>query len=356
MPRIAVDAMGSDAAPRVELEGVLAAVRARGVKVTVVGDETRLRAELAALGATSKDAIAVRHAPDVITMHDAPSMAVKQKKQSSMRVCFDLVKSGEADAVVSAGNSGAMMACGLFVLGRLPGVERPAIVTTFPTRAGECALLDMGANVDPKPSVLAQFAVLGSVYARLLHGKSRPRVGLLSNGSEDHKGTPLTRDAHQLLARGEPAGGGIFSYVGCVEGRDIFKGEVDVVVTDGFTGNVVLKSVEGAAEVIYDMVREEVSRSGLLAKLGAALMTGALRKLRRRTDYAEHGGAPLLGVDGVALICHGGSNAMAMKNAVYVADRFAQIGLGKELTAAVAKYAGLWDGAPPAPSSAGAVS
>jgi phosphate acyltransferase len=358
MPRIAVDAMGSDAAPRVELEGVLAAVREeRGVQVTLVGDETRLRAGLAALGADEKkDAIAVRHAPDVITMHDAPSMAVKQKKQSSMRVCFDLVKAGEADAVVSAGNSGAMMACGLFVLGRLPGVERPAIVTTFPTKAGECALLDMGANVDPKPAVLAQFAVLGSVYARLLHGKAKPKVGLLSNGSEDHKGTPLTRDAHQLLSRPDPAGDADFTYVGYVEGRDIFRGEVDVVVTDGFTGNVVLKSVEGAAEVILDMVREEVMRSGFLSKLGAALMTGALRKLRKRTDYAEHGGAPLLGVDGVALICHGGSNSMAMKNAVFVADRFAQMGLRKELTAAVARHNALWDGAPPAPPVAGAVS
>ncbi len=311
-----------------------------------MGDEPRLRAELDALGAEGAP-IVVRHAPDVITMHDSPSMAVKQKKKSSMRVCFDLVKSGEADAVVSAGNSGAMMACGLFVLGRLPGVERPAIVTTFPTKAGECALLDMGANVDPKPAVLAQFGVLGSVYARLLHGKPRPKVGLLSNGSEEHKGTPLTRDAHQLLARVPAGSGADFSYVGYVEGRDIFKGEVDVVVTDGFTGNVVLKSVEGAAEVILGMVREEVSRSGILAKLGAALMTGALKRLRRRTDYAEHGGAPLLGVDGVALICHGGSNAMAMKNAVYVADRFAQIGLGKELTAAVARHAFLWDGAPP---------
>ena len=348
MPRIAVDAMGSDAAPRVELEGVLAAVRSRGVQVILVGDEPRLRAELAALGShDKKDPIVVRHAPDVITMHDSPSMAVKQKKQSSMRVCFDLVKAGEADAVVSAGNSGAMMACGLFVLGRLPGVERPAIVTTFPTKAGECALLDMGANVDPKPTVLAQFAVLGSVYARLLHGKTKPKVGLLSNGSEDHKGTPLTRDAHQLLTRPDPAGDADFTYVGYVEGRDIFRGQVDVVVTDGFTGNVVLKSVEGAAEVILDMVREEVARSGWLSKLGAALMTGALKRLRRRTDYAEHGGAPLLGVDGVALICHGGSNAMAMKNAVFVADRFAQMGLRKELTAAVARHNALWDGAPP---------
>jgi len=350
--------MGSDAAPRVELEGVLAAVREeRGVQVTLVGDETRLRAGLAALGADEKkDPIAVRHAPDVITMHDAPSMAVKQKKQSSMRVCFDLVKAGEADAVVSAGNSGAMMACGLFVLGRLPGVERPAIVTTFPTKAGECALLDMGANIDPKPAVLAQFAVLGSVYARLLHGKAKPKVGLLSNGSEDHKGTSLTRDAHQLLSRPDPAGDADFTYVGYVEGRDIFRGQVDVVVTDGFTGNVVLKSVEGAAEVILDMVREEVTRSGFLSKLGAALMTGALRKLRKRTDYAEHGGAPLLGVDGVALICHGGSNSMAMKNAVFVADRFAQTGLRKELTAAVARHNALWDGAPPAPPVAGAIS
>jgi glycerol-3-phosphate acyltransferase PlsX len=346
MPRIAVDAMGSDAAPRVEVEGVVAAVRARGIEVVLVGDEARLRGELAALGA-QRERIIVRHAPDVITMHDPPSMAVKQKKKSSMRVCFDLVKAGEADAVVSAGNSGAMMACGLFVLGRLPGVERPAIVTTFPTKAGECALLDMGANVDPKPAVLAQFGVLGAVYARLLHGKGRPKVGLLSNGSEEHKGTTLTREAHQIFVRVARASAD-FDYVGYVEGRDIFRGEVDVVVTDGFTGNVVLKCVEGAGEAIMDLVREEVVRSGLVAKIGAALMTGVLRRLRRRTDYAEHGGAPLLGIDGVALICHGGSNAKAMQNAVYVADRFAQMGLGKELTAAVARHASVWDvaGAP----------
>ena len=172
MPRIAVDAMGSDAAPRVEVEGVVAAVRARGIEVAARGRRgAAASASWPALGA-ERERIVMRHAPDVITMHDAPSMAVKQKKKSSMRVCFDLVKAGEADAVVSAGNSGAMMACGLFVLGRLPGVERPAIVTTFPTKAGECALLDMGANVDPKPAVLAQFGVLGAVYARLLHGKA----------------------------------------------------------------------------------------------------------------------------------------------------------------------------------------
>jgi glycerol-3-phosphate acyltransferase PlsX len=281
MPRIAVDAMGADAAPRVEVEGVVAAVRERGTSVVLVGDEALVRAELKRLGA-EREKVDVLHAPEVITTHDAPSMAVKQKKKSSMRMCFDLVKSGEADAVVSAGNSGALMACGLFVLGRLPGVERPAIVTTFPTKAGECALLDMGANVDPKPAVLAQFGVLGAVYARLLHGKARPKVGLLSNGSEEHKGTALTRDAHALLSRatqGGPLGDAAFTFVGYVEGRDIFKGDVDVVVTDGFTGNVVLKSVEGAAEAIMSMVREEVMRSGIVAKLGAALMTSALRRL-----------------------------------------------------------------------------
>lgn len=353
MPRIAVDAMGADAAPVVEVQGVVAAVRERGTSVVLVGDEPRLRAELKAAGA-EREKIEIVHATEVITPHDAPSMAVKQKKKSSMRICFDLVKSGEAAAVVSAGNSGAMMACGLFVLGRLPGVERPAIVTTFPTRAGECALLDMGANVDPKPAVLSQFSVFGAVYARLLHGKERPKVGLLSNGSEGHKGTALTRDAHALLSRAAH-GDAAFTYVGYVEGRDIFKGEVDVVVTDGFTGNVVLKSVEGAAEAIMSMVREEVMRSGIVAKLGAALMTSALRRLKRRTDYAEHGGAPLLGVNGVALICHGGSSATALKNAVYVADRFAQSGLGQELTAAVAHHAFLWETVA-APTSAGAVS
>ena len=197
----------------------------------------------------------------------------------------------------------------------------------------------MGANVDPKPAVLAQFAVLGSVYARLLHGKAaaagRPAVERLRGAQGD---AADARRAPAADAGPIPAGGADFGYVGYVEGRDIFRGEVDVVVTDGFTGNVVLKSVEGAAEVILDMVREEVARAGLLSKLGAALMTARCSGLRRRTDYAEHGGAPLLGVDGVALICHGGSNAMAMKNAVLVADRFAQMGLRKELTAAVARH------------------
>jgi glycerol-3-phosphate acyltransferase PlsX len=361
--------MGSDGAPRVEVEGVVSAVRSQPVQVILVGDETRLRAELETLGATREAAIEILHAPEVITMHDAPSMAVKQKKKSSMRMCFDLVKTRAADAVVSAGNSGAMMACGLFVLGRLPGVERPAIVTSLPTREGQCALLDMGANVDPKPGALAQWAVLGAVYARLLHGKPRPRVGVLSNGSEEHKGTALTREANHLLGRASgPAsarssvsandtGVAAFDYLGYVEGRDVFRGAVDVVVTDGFTGNVVLKSVEGAAEVIMSMVREEIAQAGLLAKLGAALMQKPLRALKRKTDYAEYGGAPLVGIDGVALICHGGSSARAIVSAIRVAGQFAQLGLGGESTAAIAAHAFLWDSASrPGPGVAGALS
>jgi glycerol-3-phosphate acyltransferase PlsX len=346
----------------VEIEGVTAAVSETDLEVVLVGDETRIREILDGRGPVAgRDRIEVRHAPEVIAMNDPPSIAVKQKKQSSMRICFDLARTGEVDAVVSAGNSGAMMACGLFVLGRLAGVERPAILTTFPTRTGEVALLDMGANVDPRPTVLAQFAVLGSVYARLHHKKERPRVGLLSNGSEESKGTALTRGAHQLLSRALPHEGGVgatagtsraeFDYVGYVEGREIFRGEVDVIVTDGFTGNVLLKGLEGLAEAVFQMVRAEVDRGAWYEKLGAYLMQPALRRFRRKTDYAETGGAPLVGVEGVALICHGGSDAKAIKNAVLVAREFAQVELRQELTKAVAAHAFLWEDLPSSPKA-----
>jgi phosphate acyltransferase len=352
--------MGADAAPRVEVEGVVAAVSETDLEVVLVGDEPRIRELLDGLGSTpGRDRIEIRHAPEVIGMNDPPSIAVKQKKQSSMRICFDLAKTGEVDAVVSAGNSGAMMACGLFVLGRLAGVERPAILTTFPTRSGQCALLDMGANVDPRPTVLAQFAVLGSVFARLSHRKERPKVGILSNGSEESKGTQLTRGAHQLLSRSLVDRRAEFDYVGYVEGREIFRGEVDVIVTDGFTGNVLLKGLEGLAEAVFQMVREEVSRGAWYEKLGAYLMHPALRRFRRRTDYAETGGAPLVGVEGVALICHGGSDAKAIKNAVLVARDFARVEFRQELTKAVAAHAYLWEDLPSSPkasSSSGGLS
>jgi glycerol-3-phosphate acyltransferase PlsX len=351
--RIAVDAMGADAAPRVEVEGVLSAVREADLEVVLVGDEQQVRrtlAEVAPFGLP--DRVRIQHATETITMHDPPAAVVRQKKGSSMRLCFDLAKARDVDALVSAGNSGAMMAAGLFVLGRSPGVERPAIVTTFPTRRGQCALLDMGANVDTRPDVLAQFAVLGSVYARLSHGKTRPRVGLLSNGAEEHKGTVLTRETHALLSRAEK-GEAEFDYVGYVEGRDIFDGKVDVIVTDGFTGNVLLKGLEGLAEAVFHMVAEEVAHGSALEKLGALLMKPALRRFKRKTDYAEIGGAPLLGVEGVAVICHGGSDGRAMKNAILAASRFARTDLAQELRQAVRTHAFLWeDGPAPSGSSA----
>ncbi len=348
--------MGSDNAPRVEVEGALSAVGEADVDVVLVGDEERLRktvAELAPRGLPAR--VSIRHASEVITMHDPPSIAVKQKKQSSMRICFDLVKSREVNALVSAGNSGAMMASGLFVLGRSRGVERPAIVTTLPTPKGQCVMLDVGANVEPRPSVLAQFAVLGSVYSRLRHQRVRPKVGLLSNGSEEHKGTALTRETHQLLERARAAEGRAgFEYLGYVEGRDIFRGDVDVIVTDGFTGNVLLKGFEGLAEAVFHMVAAEVQHGSVREKLGALMMRPALRRFRRRTDYAETGGAPLLGVEGVAIISHGGSDTRAIKNAILTAAQFAQMDLAEALRQGVRDHAFLWED-DPAPASGGAV-
>jgi glycerol-3-phosphate acyltransferase PlsX len=298
--------------------------------------------------------IQIRHAPDTVGMDEAPAIAFKHKKASSLRVCFDLAKAGEVDAVVSAGNSGALMAGALIVLGRLGQVERPAIATTFPTRTGQCVLLDMGANVDLRPSALAQFGVLGATYTRLQHKKERPRVGILSNGTEEQKGTVLTREAARLLGRvtaGENRSE--FEFLGYVEGRDIFKGTADVVITDGFTGNVLLKGCEGLVEWIGEAVKEEVMRGSILEKLGAWLMRPALRRFKHRTDYAETGGAPLIGIDGVVIVCHGGSDARAIKNAVLTAGEYAMIDLRAEIKRSMDAHAYLWsDASPPAPEEA----
>ncbi|HWE31688.1 MAG TPA: phosphate acyltransferase PlsX [Polyangia bacterium] len=339
MKTVAVDAMGGDHAPGPEVEGAVAAVRERFAKVLLVGDEARLRQELARLGVSAPlDGLTIRHASEVIRMEDHPAVAAKGKKDSSMRVAFDLAKEGAADAVVSAGNSGAMLACGLFVLRRLHGVERPGIVTTFPTVNGVCALIDMGANVDCRPEILTQFAVLGAVYARLLHHKQRPKVGLLSNGEEATKGTELTRGAHKLLSAALDKD---FDFVGYVEGRDIFGGDVDVVVTDGFTGNIVLKTSEGAAAAISAIIKREIL-SSTIGKLGALLLRGAFRRLKQTLDVDEHGGAPLVGVNGVAVLTHGAANAKAFKNAIRVAAGFVESGLPEAVSQAIVKHAPLW--------------
>jgi glycerol-3-phosphate acyltransferase PlsX len=337
MKTVALDAMGGDNAPEVEVAGALAAAKSGEVRVVLVGDERELTAELRRQGGASNLPVEVRHASQVITMQDHPSSAVRRKTDASMRVAFNLVKDREADAVVSAGNSGAMLACGLFVLKRLPGVDRPAILTTFPTRGGNAALLDMGANVDCKPLHLIQFAVMGACFARMVHTKPRPAVGVLSNGSEEHKGTDLTREASAAL-REHPSKE--FEYLGYVEGRDIFSGRVDVVVCDGFSGNLVLKVTEGAAETLIGVLKREIN-AGLLSRLFALGLLPTFRRVKAFMDYAEQGGAPLLGVDGVAIICHGGSNAKAIKNALLGGARYANYGLSGAIHASLDEHGSL---------------
>ena len=361
MSAIAVDAMGGDHAPGPEVAGAVAAVRDTEVKVILCGDRDRIRAELAAAGGEEGERIELRHAAEVVSMHDHPGKAFRQKRNSSLRVAFDAATSGEAAAVVSAGNSGAMLSHALFLMKRLPDVERPGIVTVFPRPLsdaeaaarsdggdmGTLVLCDMGANVEVKPTMLAQFAVLGAHYDRIVHGHARPRVGLLSNGTEDLKGTELTRAAHAILRRAAEDPEVAFEYVGYVEGSDLLRGGIDVVATDGFTGNVVLKVSEGVSQAVLRMVKSALLSSAR-AKLGAALVKPALLALRDRISYSEAGGALLCGVDGVVTICHGKSDARAIKNAIVAADRFAREGLVAQLAGAIHRHQGLWRSPPPA--------
>jgi glycerol-3-phosphate acyltransferase PlsX len=324
--RVVVDAMGSDRAPSPEVGGALRAVRETDVDVLLVGDRARLESALEG----GDPRIEVVHASEVVTMHDHPGQAFRHKPDSSLRVAVDLVAAGKADAVVSAGNSGAMLATALFVLGRIEGIERPAIVTVLPTPSGPVVLCDAGANTEPKASQLAQFGVLGAAYDRVVHGRSRPRLGLLSNGAEVGKGTPLTREAHTILSGMT----GAFQFVGYVEGSDLFRGVVDVIATDGFTGNVVLKTCEGIAEGLFGLVKQELE-STVLARMGSALVAPALRGLAKRIDYTEIGGALLAGVKAPAVIAHGRSDATAIASAIRAAARFANDRLVAQLTHAV---------------------
>jgi len=314
--RVAVDAMGGDNAPVVEVEGAVAAAREFGIPVTLVGDTDRLRQELAQYDTKGLN-IDLKHASEVVGMHDSASDAVRKKKDSSIRVAFELVKEGLADAVVSAGNSGATMAAGMFVLKRLKGIERPAIAQIFPTLRGTTLVLDVGGNVDCKPLHLVQFAIMGEVYARYAMGAEKPTIGLLSNGEEESKGNELTRETHAILKETS------LDYYGYVEGRDIFNGTVDVIVCDGFVGNVVLKLSEGLAEAVGKMLKHEIKQS-LLSKVGYLLSLKAFNNFKKKVDYAEYGGAPLLGIEGVGMICHGGSNTKAIKNAIRFAHEYAQ--------------------------------
>lgn len=325
--KIAVDAMGGDHGPAVVVEGAIVAQQELGVSVVLVGDQAAIEREVERLGAR-RPGVEIRHASQIVGMAESPSQALRRKRDSSLRVAAELVRDGHASAFVSAGNTGAALAVAMFVIGVLRGVDRPAIAAVLPNLRGYTVLLDVGANVTPRSWHLFQFAVMGHVYARDILGISRPRVGLLSVGEEEGKGNDLTREAYDTLRESS------LNFVGNVEGRDIYNGSCDVVVTDGFTGNVAIKISESLADMLGAMIKEELTRD-LRSRVGAALAVPAFLRFRKRVDYTETGGAPLLGIDGAAVISHGSSPAKAIKNAVRVAVEWAKAGLNDHIRTAL---------------------
>jgi len=322
---IALDAMGSDRAPKPEIEGALAAARNYGVKVLLVGPEEQLKRELTNHPSARYLPIEVVHASQIIGMQDKAAQAVRSKRDSTMRVGLRMVRDKQAIGFVTAGNTGAAMATAKMVLGALPGVDRPALATVFPTSAGKpCILIDVGANVDCKPQNLAQFAIMGEMYYRTIFGSSKPSVGLLSIGEEESKGNELTRHAHALLKE-LPV-----NFIGNVEGRDLYNGRVDVIVCDGFVGNVALKISEGLVEAVRFLLKQSLT-STITAQVGALLSRKAFVDFGKRLDYSEYGGAPLLGLKGVAIVGHGASNNNAIKNAIRVAKQFAESGINARI-------------------------
>jgi glycerol-3-phosphate acyltransferase PlsX len=324
--RIAVDAMGGDHGPSVIVEGAIAGARAQRASLLLVGNVSEIESALHGMDKTDLE-IEVVEATDVISMDDHPAQAVRRKPQSSINVALRLISESRADAMVSAGNSGAIMAASLLVLGRIKGIDRPAIASYIPTATGKTLLLDLGAVVDPKPGNLVQFAEMGQVYVERILNVQNPTIGLLSNGEEPTKGNTLVQQVHPLLAADED-----LNFVGNVEGKDVAMGTVDIVVTDGFTGNVALKTAEGVAAMIAELLRAEIT-STLPRKLAGLVLRPAFRALRSKLDYAEIGGAPLLGVNGAVIISHGRSTAKAIENALSVGVRAAD----KDLAGGIAE-------------------
>ena len=315
--KIAVDAMGGDFAPRQIVLGAIAAAKQLNCEIVLVGDQDKVQAELDKNPDWRKLKISIHHASDVIGMDEHPGAAVRRKKDSSIVVATRLVKEGACDAVLSAGSTGAAVASALFGLGRIKGVDRPTIATPIPTVSGATLLLDSGANVDSKPHHLLQSAMMGSIYYEYVFGVKRPRVGLLNIGEEPTKGNEQALATYPLLEKNKS-----INFTGNAEGRDIPKGTFDVVVCDGFVGNVVLKFAEGLAKTILKLIKDAVRDGGIFAKLGALLLAPALKKLAKRVDAAEYGGAPLLGVNGCYIICHGSSNAKSIQSAINVANEY----------------------------------
>lgn len=332
MLTIAVDAMGGDNAPIPEVHGAVRAAKNQDVNILLVGREDRIKAELSKHDGWRKLPIRIVHASEVVTMEDNPAKALRTKRDSSIRVAVRLVRDGEADGVVSAGNTGAVMAIAKTVLGMIPGVDRPALANPFPTIKGKPAVMvDVGANVDSDAKMLSQFAVMGDVYSRLVFHTQAPRVGILSIGEEEHKGNELTKAASAIL-RNLP-----LNFIGNVEGRDLYTGHADVIVCDGFIGNVALKVSEGLVEVIKHLLKESFE-STVASKIGYVLSRQALKDFRKRMDYSEYGGAPLLGVKGVVIICHGRSNDNAIRNAIRVATESASEHVNDRIEAEIQRW------------------
>jgi glycerol-3-phosphate acyltransferase PlsX len=323
--RIGVDAMGGDEAPRVVIEGVLEALEEGRdqFEIVVVGDEKLVRDEIKSQNATSAP-IEVVHAPERVDMGEPGIGSVRKKRNSSISVLARMAKKKEISAMFSAGNTGAVVATAFLNLGRIQRVDRPAIATFMPNQKGGCVLLDVGANSECKPANLLQFAVMGGAYAKHILGRDNPRIGLLNIGEESSKGNELAQDAHKLLAASK------LNFVGNVEGRDIFGGAVDVVACDGFTGNVVLKFTESVTGFVTGSIKEQIRRD-FRSRMGALLLKPAFARFRSQLDYAEYGGAPLLGIDGTCIIGHGSSSARAIKNGIKVAARFVRTNVNEHI-------------------------
>lgn len=320
--KVAIDTMGGDYAPGEIVLGALQAAKEyskEGMEIVLVGDQAQITQALDSHGNWKDLNITVHHAGEIIDMHESPGSAVRKKKDASVVVATALVKQGVCDVVISAGSTGAAVAAALFGLGRIKGIERPAIATPMPNLTGTTVLLDSGANIDSKPKHLVQNAIMGSIYAEYVLDIPKPRVGLLNIGEEESKGNEQVLSTYPLLQQLNTV-----NFIGNVEGRDIPKGTVDVVVCDGFVGNIVLKLGEGLAGAILQLVKEAIKSSGFWAKMASMLVLPALSGLKKKLDYAEYGGAPLLGVNGGFIICHGSSRAKAIKNAIRVAKEFTE--------------------------------
>lgn len=329
---IAVDVMGGDNAPEAIIRGAVQSCEEYGYKVVLVGDEKLIKRELK-LFDISKLTLEVVHASEIINMDDSPAYACRQKRDSSIMVALRLVKEGKAKACVSAGNSGAIMAASLMHSKRLPGVNRPAIATLLPTLKGMCTVIDAGANVDCKAKHLLQFAIMGSVYFKDIFGIDYPRIGLLNIGGEATKGDELRVNSYNLL---EKSG---LNFVGNVEAKDILKGKADVIICDGFVGNMILKFAEGLSEMMLTMIKEEIKRKTLW-KIAAYSLKKAFKNIKKKINYEEYGGAPLLGVSGLSIICHGSSSDKAIKSAIRVAFELISKSINQEICAQINKYNG----------------